>query len=869
MSAVDVERWITERGEDVVVAARNSPRMTVIAGGADAIRRVTERLTDEAVFCRVVRVDVASHSRHVDSILPALRADLATLAPARARIPIYSATRGQIVAGDELSAEYWLDNLRQPVLFTEAVTRLLADGCRRFIEVSPHPVLSEAIEDTCVTTGVHARIVGSVERDAPERLSVLSAVGALHADGLDVDWARVLPRARFVTMPPYPWQRKRYWISRPAPIPRHRQPSEAEPGGAGRPEPRAADCVFDLAWEASPLPVAAAQTHGRWLVLSEDDETASLLIDAARSRGIRVSRAEPGPAYEQLSSVGFRVRAGSADDLGRALSACDATHLVYVAPRIATTADQSWTAVEPALRAGVARLLGAVQAAVAGGVRFWALTRDGQSVDGEGVEPLSAALCGLLRVAWDEHPESAGGAIDIDTGFDAESARCAVEEIQARRSLQVAIRRGSRLVPRLRRVNASDRPATLDPDASYVVTGGLGGVGRILARRLVERGARHLVLVARQDLPPRHAWGALDRDSEMARRVRAVEALEELGAEVRVAGVDVADEDAVHGLIDTVRTSGHPLRGVVHAAATFEFTLLDRLGPEDVARAVRVKAGGAWHLHRAIGNAPLDFFIGCSSLASVIGLPGFASYAAANAFVDGLAHRRSAEGRAASSINWAGWRDIGRAEDPRARRVVDDLDEDGFRPFSESLGAEVFDLALRLGLPQLVAAPIDDASLRASRWPKAVPDLFEIWRDDPADPARSSAPASLRDAIQASSVEHRLPLLERELQRELGLVLHLPSDEVERQTPLGTLGLESLMAVEFRRRLEHLTGLRLPATVVWGHPTVEALAVHLLEGMSAKAPRTGRDPAATSEEGALSGLSESEALATLMKGGRG
>ncbi|MCU1503729.1 MAG: polyketide synthase, partial [Ilumatobacteraceae bacterium] len=203
---------IAGEGTRLAIAVSNSPRSTVISGDPAAIDRVLAVLEARDVFCRRVKVDVASHSPQVDGLLGELRTALAAIAPSVGEIPFCSTVDVGVVEGSSLDADYWARNLRQPVLFGAAIAKLAADGITAFIELSPHPVLRPGIEEVLEDGGRQGLVVGSLRRAEPERRALLTALGALYAGGAAVDWRAVFPGSlRPVQLPTYPWQRERFW----------------------------------------------------------------------------------------------------------------------------------------------------------------------------------------------------------------------------------------------------------------------------------------------------------------------------------------------------------------------------------------------------------------------------------------------------------------------------------------------------------------------------------------------------------------------------------------------------------------------------------------------------------------------------------
>ncbi|HEX9306225.1 MAG TPA: acyltransferase domain-containing protein, partial [Anaeromyxobacter sp.] len=216
LPAVEVEQRLERFAGRLSIAAVNSPGSTVVSGDADAADALLAELTAAQHFARKVRVDYASHCAHIEALAEALQAPLAGIAPRAAQVPLYSTVTGAKVEGSELDPSYWYRNLRQTVRFEEASRALLADGHRFFVEVSPHPVLNLALQQTIEGSSAPAAVVGSLRRDEGDLGRLLLSACELHARGFRLDWGRVLPRARKVSLPTYAFQRERYWLEAPA-----------------------------------------------------------------------------------------------------------------------------------------------------------------------------------------------------------------------------------------------------------------------------------------------------------------------------------------------------------------------------------------------------------------------------------------------------------------------------------------------------------------------------------------------------------------------------------------------------------------------------------------------------------------------------
>ncbi|RZQ60924.1 SDR family NAD(P)-dependent oxidoreductase [Amycolatopsis suaedae] len=402
------------------------------------------------------------------------------------------------------------------------------------------------------------------------------------------------------------------------------------------------------------------------------------------------------------------------------------------------------------------------------------------AAEGDTVPGLAhASVWGLVRSAQSEHP---GRFTLVDTDGTAESA-AALDAAIASGEPQVALRAGRPLVPRLVRTTAGTA-ATLAPGGTVLITGGTGGLGALLAGHLVrEHGVRHLLLVSRSGPDAPDA-------PELAAGLRAE------GATVTVAACDVADRDALTRLLESLE---RPLTAVVHAAGVLDDGMLTSLTPERVAAVLRPKARAAWLLHELTRDAGLAAFVLFSSAAGVLGTPGQAAYAAANSYLDALAHHRHALGLPAVSLAWGLWDSAGMARGTQARP--------GMLPLAGSTGLAVFDAALAGGRPHLVPARLDLPAVRAAG---PVPPVLRklIPHAEPA-PAAPGAP---------------LELVRHHVAAALG---HPGAAAIDPDAPLAELGFDSLTAVDVRNRLAAATGAALPPTLVFDHPTARALADHL------------------------------------------
>jgi NAD(P)-dependent dehydrogenase (short-subunit alcohol dehydrogenase family) len=420
-----------------------------------------------------------------------------------------------------------------------------------------------------------------------------------------------------------------------------------------------------------------------------------------------------------------------------------------------------------------------------------------------------AAVWSLLRSAQTEHPDRFV-LVDLD---GSEASHRSLPAVAAVDEPQLAVRGGEPLVPRLVRVPAAPLPVgPVDPDGTVLITGGTGALGIAVARHLVtEHGARRLLLVSRR--------GRLAAD--------VATELSMLGARVDVVACDTADRDAVARLLSTI-PAAHPLTAVVHAAGVLDDGTIETLTGERLATAFRPKVDAAWHLHELTASSRLTSFVVFSSLAGTLGTPGQANYAAANGFLDALAIHRRAAGLPAVSVAWGAWEGAGLAADADRDRLV----RAGVGTLPTKDGLVLFDRARESGLAVVVAARLDVRRMRqdAVRAEQVPPMFLGLVRRPKrrASGASRQTEALCRRLAELSAAERERDVLNLVCAHVAAVLGHGAPSSVVTDRGFLDMGLDSLMAIELRNRLDAVTGLRLPSTLVFDYPTPIAVAGFLL-----------------------------------------
>jgi NAD(P)-dependent dehydrogenase (short-subunit alcohol dehydrogenase family)/acyl carrier protein len=380
--------------------------------------------------------------------------------------------------------------------------------------------------------------------------------------------------------------------------------------------------------------------------------------------------------------------------------------------------------------------------------------------------------------------------------------------------------------------NRSERSAAPRADATYLITGGHGGLGLAVARWLVGKGARHLVLLSRS--------GASSTSEEVAADLTAN------GATIATIQADVSNEIDLARALSEIRNTMPPLRGVIHAAGMLDDRLLLNLDAESFRRVLAPKVLGAWNLHSLTADLPLDFFVVFSSVSSVLGSPGQGNYAAANAFLDGLAQDRRSHGLPCLSINWGPWAEVGmaaRASSSRgpASRVM--------HPLAPAQALAALDrLFEKNGPAQAVAMSVDWTQLARSFNGQQPPALISDLIREKAAPAAAKAageagPRLSMQELLAAPPARRHALLLAHVQKSLAQVMALDAPELDPEESLSNLGLDSLMALELQHSLEESFGMKLPLELLMGMPSLNEFVIRLLDILAKPATPSAPEPA--------------------------
>ena len=475
-------------------------------------------------------------------------------------------------------------------------------------------------------------------------------------------------------------------------------------------------------------------------------------------------------------------------------------------------------------------------------VRFFLVTAGAQTTSDSPapISPAQASVWGLGRTAAIEHAQFWGGLIDLDPATSPETSALQLLQTMESGSAedQVIFRDGHRLVARLQPLKIDDpdsRPLKIHDNSSYLITGGLGGIGFETARWLGSRGARHLIVVGRTSLPGREAWDQTNSDSPLGRRIERIGMLEGLGMEVTYFCGDISDGHVFDLIHDALADGKVPsIRGIVHAAGVMQYEPLAGQNAERLLEVMKAKVIGGWLLHQRFLDQPIDLFILFSSSSSMLNSPFMGAYAAANSFLDALAAYRRRIGFQALGISWGTWSETGMVfEGARAANAPRSLLK-GVGTISNREGMEALELLIRCNAVHSGVMPMD-----WHEWERAYPafasrPFFESLMspdEDAPDVGRTDDPSN-RQTIRAAATGNVDRIVDY-LTLQIAFVLKTSPDRVAANVALPTLGFDSLMAVEIKNRIENDLQVDMPMVSLLEGQTINQLSNALSKKLAA------------------------------------
>jgi amino acid adenylation domain-containing protein len=671
------------------LAVLNGPSTCVVAGHTEAVETLQAQLEKRGAACRRLHTSHAFHSPMMEPIVEpfAERVRAITLNPPQ--IPYVSNVTGAwITAAEATDPGYWARHLHRTVRFAEGLQRLLEDPAQVLLEVGPGRTLS-TLATRHPDKAPEQIVLSSVRHPQDSQSDVaflLTTLGRLWLAGVAVDWRGFCTheRRRRVSLPTYPFERQRYWVQPQSPAAGARKTQW--PLASKRPE--VADWFYIPSWKrapASPRRISGQPAPTRWLVFDDESVLGARLVERLRREGRDVTVVQIGAEFKPIADQTYTLNPGEVDHYTALLDQLRAqgkspqtmVHLWNACPNGRTQPGFEWA--DAAQERGFYSLLFLAQALgnqnVADDLQLVVVSSGVQEVTGkEAAHPERATVLGPVTIIPYEYPNVDCRSVDVTLPQSEAEAESLVEllltEVAAKSPDRMLAYRGAhrwvQTFEPIRLEQPEEAAPRLREKGVYLITGGLGGMGLVLAKHLAATVHARLVLIGRSAFPAADEWATWladhGEDDPISRQIRQVQELEALGAEVMVVCADVAGVKPMQAAVSQARARFGRIDGVIHAAGVPGAGIIQLKKREAAERVLSPKVKGTLVLDAVLKDTPLDFLVLCSSINSVVGRAGQVDYCAANAFLDAyVQHKNAAGGTPTLCINWDTWREVGMA----------------------------------------------------------------------------------------------------------------------------------------------------------------------------------------------------------------
>jgi thioester reductase-like protein len=812
--------------QQVSIAAVNGPQSIVISGESDAIKEVVAQFTKDGIKTKALDVSHAFHSPLMAEMVAEFRTIAENFTYQTPRIPIISNVTGEVIT--DLSAAYWCEHILQPVNFAQGMETLEKKGCGVFLEIGARPTLVTMARQF-IPNGIWLASLHPHQHDLEQMLESLAQI---YSSGTRVNWAKFHgdQQQQKVSLPTYPFQRQRYWgVTTPENTPENitsnavelltkllqsDQLSSAEKLLGPKLLRMLVDApavpkewLYQVIWESvnfAPITelLGAITGFGTWLIFADRSQLSSDFIDRLHSLGKRCVIIYAGEHYQRYDAVTWQIDPKSTNDWRQLYHEVLQSESSPLGQAVCFWGLGASLTIQNALM--TEEFFHLFQALITHkehlGGKLWLITRGAMAAGNTEIRPAGALLSGMLQGMGLEYPQLCGGLIDLDPMesnqeveqiFNSMAAVLTPETITdttkniASGEEKVAWRNncsyGARLVlhPGL-----TPRSVEILPQATYVITGGLGYLGLQVAQWLVNAGAQHLVLVGRRNPDPQ---AQLQIQSWLTQKIQ-----------VKVAAVDICDRFSLEQLWQEINTELPAIRGIFQVAGTSGYQPFMEMSISDFDQVLAPKVQGTWLLHQVSCNDDLDFFVNFASISGVWGSKGQVHYGAANCFLDAFAHYRHSQGLVATTIDWGPWAGGGMAL-PEYQQWLQRM---GITALDPGLAIPALDAISRSTVTQALVADIDWAKFVAIYAAKAAKPLFDQLVSSEQTTANTTTTNSgFWQQLQAAAFDDRLKILIEYLQALTTKVLRLNSPP-DLTVGLFDMGLDSLMALELFDQLQ-------------------------------------------------------------------
>ncbi len=864
--------------KEVSIAAINGVHSIVISGKIEGVREAIATLESEGIKSKKLNVSHAFHSPLMEPMLANFHRIAAEIRYSLPQIKLISNLTGEMVTAEIATPEYWCRHVRQPVKFAHSMETLFKQGYEVFLEIGPKPTLSgmgrgnfelpisgSQLKDNRKSAQLLWLV--SLHPGREDWQQMLHSLAMLYVRGVPVDWSgfdQDYPRRR-VQLPTYAFQRQRYWAKLPenghlkvdntfnllnqADTRQLIQQLETtaklsedelkllpkllellvEQNQQQQTAATIKDWLYEIEWQPKPRNMTNNEfdNRGSWLIFADKGGFGKTLAKVLQARGNNCILVYAGDSYQNQETGTWNIKPFSPADFERLFHEALANlaqpllGIIHLWSLDAKPTDElNISALEQGQILGVGSVLYLIHKLgknIANSQvtpRLWLVTQGAVPVGDSLPNLAQAPLWGLAKVVALEYPELWGGTIDLDKEItEVEATKLLAEIVDSEGEDRIAFRDGQRYVARLvRKQLPQSQKLTFQPDGTYLITGGLGALGLTVAQWMVEKGAKKLVLIGRR--------GASEQVQKTLSR------MEESGAKIFVVQADVANETDMRGVLDQIKISMSPLRGIVHAAGVPGYDAIAQITPTTLDAVLRPKVIGSWILHQLTKEIKLDFFVSFSSISAVWGSKGQAHYAAANYFLDLLSHYRQKLRLPALSINWGPWAGGGMA----VEEFQTWMSRMGIEALPPTQAIASLEYLLGTNCVQTTVANIDWSLFKGLYEVRGKRSLLEQINSQPQKTVNqpSNQWSEILQQLESAAISKRQNLLITFLQNEVAKSLKL-SQLPDSQQGLFDLGMDSIVAIELVNSIQSQLQIELPIADFLQSSNIDALAMLLLK----------------------------------------
>ncbi len=844
---------------DLSIAAINAPKQIIVSGPTDSIQRFAASMAGQRVACQLLPTSHAFHSAMLDPITIKAAEIVRKFELSKPTIPFLSNLTGTWITDEEAtSPEYWAEHQRRAVRFADNLEKLTARGAGVLIEVGPGETLT-GLAKSAARGNKDIRLVSTTRRavsQSSDREHWLQTLGQLWLAGVPLDWDAVHGdrRPHRTSLPTYPFERQHYWIDDEFGRSTH---TGSKATGPLNKRDDVTQWIYGRSWRSVPqhpsfkkVTGENAETPRHWVVIADrENKLVARISETLRAHDV-VTAVYYGEKFEKTSDSSYTFDPRDAKQHVQLLAALRQEelwpdHLIYLGPKQVKESPLCYPYLQLFHLGQALQQTGNID-----GMAFHVLTDQAFDVLDEGrSHAAQSSVASLGDVLGVELRGLRRQVIDFDGDLASDEvlsllAGQVTGEIRAQGEDDlVAFRGRARWVPSwesLPLASAEVGRAKLRQGGAYILTGGVGGIGLVLAEHLAKTAEAHLVLVGRSAFPPPTEWQALadgaQTDPAMRQKVQWLLRIQKSGGTVEVLQGDVQNRKRMQEVVAHARATVHGLAGIIHAAGVVDYTVIGITEEAAVPRIFAAKSEGTGWIADAIAGGGLDFVMLCSSISAVIPSIGLCTYAAANAYLDGFAAAHDdRNGTRVLSVNWDNWSETGMAVDAAAMsKMKSEGAQEVKLGISNEEGGQVFDLLLNAPVSQVAVSTRD------------LPRLIEKARAG----AKADPSAASQLQTSGSNAPHARPELSRgyeapdtAVQQGITDILQelLALEKVGIHDDFFELGGHSLMGAQVIARIRERFSVSLPLRIIFDSPTPAAIAILVEARLGAAAGTPQKD----------------------------